>query len=91
MRNRGVVATLLEDGVSPNVTNYQGRSLLHRATAKDDCEMVKLLLASNSDVDQRDKNGRTALMANAGFSSDAGKTISLQKPFAQDSAALTLD
>lgn len=87
IRKHDVVATLLERSISPNLTNYQGQSLL-RATAKDDYGMVKTLLASNSDVDQRDKNGRTALMAKAGSSRDTGRTASLQKPFARCLVAL---
>ncbi|KAI5867925.1 ankyrin repeat-containing domain protein [Durotheca rogersii] len=44
---------------------YEGQSLLHRATARADYTMAKLLFDHGAAVNQRDQNGRTALMANA--------------------------
>ncbi|XXG98946.1 hypothetical protein Hte_005279 [Hypoxylon texense] len=59
------VKLFLEYGASPNLKNFQGQSLLHRATARNDYKLVELLIKHGVDVNQRDRNGRTALMASA--------------------------
>ncbi|KAG8160792.1 hypothetical protein KVR01_009056 [Diaporthe batatas] len=64
--NNRIVQIFLGRGTSPDLRNFQGQSLLHRATARNNQSLVKLLLDNNADVDKRDENGRTPLMANAG-------------------------
>ncbi|KAI1413270.1 hypothetical protein F5Y13DRAFT_198994 [Hypoxylon sp. FL1857] len=44
-----VVDLLLEHGISPNLRNFRGQSLLHRATARCDYKMVKILINHGAD------------------------------------------
>lgn len=67
------VELFLQHGISPDLCNFQGQSLLHRATARNDYKLVKLLIERNVNVNQRDRNGRTALMANADVEKDRGE------------------
>ncbi|KAK8124298.1 uncharacterized protein PG998_000057 [Apiospora kogelbergensis] len=61
------VVAFLKVGIPPNLRNYQGQFLLHRATARSNGNLVKLLLEFGAEVDLRDHNGRSALLANAGI------------------------
>ncbi|KAK8115380.1 hypothetical protein PG999_007449 [Apiospora kogelbergensis] len=61
------VVAFLKVGIPPNLRNYQGQCLLHRATARSNGNLVKLLLEFGAEVDLRDHNGRSALLANAGI------------------------
>ncbi|KAL1383251.1 ankyrin repeat protein [Phyllosticta capitalensis] len=64
----GIVKVLLEKGLDPSTTNPQGQPLLHRATARNNLEVARLLLKHGAEVNQRDFDGRTALTANASIS-----------------------
>ncbi|UZP36909.1 hypothetical protein NXS19_004725 [Fusarium pseudograminearum] len=59
------ILSFLKYGVSPNLTNLQGQSLLHRATWRGDYKLVDILIEHGANVDQRDHNGRTPLLGNA--------------------------
>ncbi|KAL6918396.1 hypothetical protein FSST1_009891 [Fusarium sambucinum] len=59
------ILTFLDYKVSPNLTNLQGQSLLHRATWRGDYKLVDILIKNGANVNQRDQNGRTPLLANA--------------------------
>ncbi|EKJ74356.1 hypothetical protein FPSE_05427 [Fusarium pseudograminearum CS3096] len=61
------ILSFLNFGVSPNLTNLQGQSLLHRATWRGDYKLVEILIEHGANVDQRDHNGRTPLLGNAGL------------------------
>ncbi|EJP67692.1 Ankyrin repeat protein [Beauveria bassiana ARSEF 2860] len=63
--NCSAVSVFLNSGVSENLTNLSGQSLLHRATFRNNEELVKSLLQRDVIVDQRDENGRSALTAYA--------------------------
>lgn len=78
-RKHKVVEIFLRRGISPSLTNFEGQSLLHRATARNDQKLVKLLLDNKAEVDQRDNNGRTPLMANANVEKAAGKKSPFKK------------
>ncbi|KAI0169078.1 ankyrin repeat-containing domain protein [Hypoxylon sp. FL1284] len=60
-----VVELLLTHKVPADLRNFQGQPLLHRATAKNNVGLVGLLIEKGAKVNQRDTNGRTALMAYA--------------------------
>ncbi|KAK8158612.1 ankyrin repeat-containing domain protein [Phyllosticta citrichinensis] len=60
-----VVQLFLDYDVDPNLRILDGESLLHRAIAKSDYHLSKLLLSYNAKVDIRDWAGKTPLMANA--------------------------
>ncbi|TGO30135.1 hypothetical protein BPAE_0007g00080 [Botrytis paeoniae] len=74
-----VVETLLENGIDVNLKNYQGQSLLHRATAINSREMVETIIGKKPEVNLRDNNGRTALMAYADLNrnDDHGASMNL--------------
>ncbi|CAD6452024.1 d3f9d0ed-282c-4192-9c77-9b2d3a97da13 [Sclerotinia trifoliorum] len=61
----GALKSLLRNTIDINLRNYQYQSLLHRATATNNEEMVRIVLEKKPEVDCRDDNGRTALMAYA--------------------------
>ncbi|KAM0426267.1 hypothetical protein ACHAPT_008307 [Fusarium lateritium] len=69
-----VVKWFLDKGMTPDLTNFQGQSLLHRAAARSSYKMVRLLLDYGVKVEKRDRNGRTALLANAGMGNERGKS-----------------
>lgn len=67
------VQILLDHGVSPDLSNFHGQSLLHRAIWREDCKLVDILIRNEANVDLRDRNGRTPLLANAGLKKERGK------------------
>ncbi|XP_060520297.1 ankyrin repeat domain-containing protein 54 [Cylas formicarius] len=52
--NTEQVKKLLENGVSPNSTDYEGRSALHIAVSKGYADVVQLLLGYGADPNKRD-------------------------------------
>lgn len=60
-RNRALVQALVDRGIDLTVTNGDGDTALHVATRADDVETTSILLKAGSDIDARDKEGRTAL------------------------------
>lgn len=71
------VRILLQSGlVNANERNYHGQPLLHRATFRNNIELVKLLLDNDANIESEDSNGRTALTANADMRLESGRTKS---------------
>lgn len=60
-RNRALVQALVDRGIDLTVTNGDGDTALHVATRADDVETASILLKAGSNIDARDKEGRTAL------------------------------
>ncbi|KAL0634672.1 hypothetical protein Q9L58_006398 [Maublancomyces gigas] len=60
-RNKALVQALVDRGIDLTVTNGDGDTALHVATRADDVETTSILLKAGSDIDARDKEGRTAL------------------------------
>ncbi|KAF5228922.1 hypothetical protein FAUST_10721 [Fusarium austroamericanum] len=67
------ILSFLNHGVSPNLTNLQGQSLLRRATWRGDYKLVEILIDHGANVDQRDHNGRTPLLGNADLKKKRGE------------------
>jgi ankyrin repeat protein len=63
----GPLSALLGNGLSPNLRNHRGDSLLMLAAFKGDLPMIKLLLAYGADIEGASPDGRTALMIAAMF------------------------
>lgn len=61
--NMKELKTLLDLGADPNISNYNGRCVLHIAAAENQKEIVYLLLRYQSDLNQRDQYDGTALTA----------------------------
>ena len=60
--NVRLLARLLENGVSPNVADYDARTALHLAASNGNIEAIEYLLAQPSvDVNAEDRYGMTAL------------------------------
>lgn len=59
------VEVLLDAGVQIEARDYEGQTLLHRATYRNSTRLVSFLLARGAEVDAMDVRSRTALMANA--------------------------
>ncbi|PYH75446.1 ankyrin [Aspergillus uvarum CBS 121591] len=60
-----LLEAFLQSGIDPNLKNYEGQPLLHRAVFRDNLGAVKKLLEREADIDLEDDNRRTALTAHA--------------------------
>ena len=59
--NLGEVNKLLDKGVDPNKTIFNGETLLYIASQYNNLEVVEALLEKGADVDQATNNGETPL------------------------------
>lgn len=75
-----VVREFLKKGVNPNLKNFQGQTLLHRATRRKLQQTVDDILGTiGVEINERDQNGRTALMANADIGREKGMLVRTEK------------
>ena len=61
--NPDIIDLLLKKGVSVNARNYRGETACHTAVMNDRIESTRRLIDANCDLELRDNNGDTVLLA----------------------------
>lgn len=57
--NAAILSVLLNNGIPPNVTDYEGLTLMHHAAKRGQTNLIKQLIAANAHVRVFDKKDRT--------------------------------